>query len=117
VSARDPALLDHRDRHLAEKLCQLGLVFEKSHEPVGAGQAGWAGADDRDADLDPLIDWVGWESGELLGRVDWGRVSAGCDARTYRSSSSNSLCTLLLSAMLLAVWDCVLQVALELRSR
>ena len=48
-------LLDHRHRHLAEALEQLRVVGQQLQQPVGAGQAGGAAADDRDADLDQLV--------------------------------------------------------------
>ena len=51
----DFALLDHRDRDFAELLGQLRLVLEQLHQFVGAGEPGGATADDRDADLDPIL--------------------------------------------------------------
>ena len=42
VRAADLALLDHRHRHLAELLHQLGLVGEQVEEPVRAGEPGRA---------------------------------------------------------------------------
>ena len=45
--------------HLAELLHQLGLVGEQVEEPVRAGEARRPAADDRDADLDPLVLGVG----------------------------------------------------------
>ena len=59
VGAGDFALLDHRDRHFAELLGQLRLVLEQLHQLVGAGEAGRAAADDRDADLDALVLGIG----------------------------------------------------------
>ena len=52
VPAAGLGLLDDRDRHLAEALHRLGVVGEQLQQAVGAGQAGGAAADDRDADLD-----------------------------------------------------------------
>ena len=53
------ALLDHRDRDLAELLGQLGLVLEQLQQLDRAGEPGRAAADDRDADLDPLLLGIG----------------------------------------------------------
>ena len=48
-------LLDHRDRHLAEALARLRILGQQREQPVRAGEPGGAAADDRDADLDPLV--------------------------------------------------------------
>ena len=48
-------VLDHRHRHLAELLGQLRIVLQQLQQPDRARQAGLAAADDRDADLDPLV--------------------------------------------------------------
>ena len=66
------ALLDHRDRHLAELLGELRLVLEQLHQPDRAGEARGAAADDRDADLDALVLGIGRRTDEL-GRVVDGR--------------------------------------------
>ena len=47
------ALLEHRDRHVAEPLGELRRVLEQLAEPDRAGEPGRPGADDQDADLDP----------------------------------------------------------------
>ena len=60
VRARGLALLDHRDRDLAQLLGQLGLVLQQLHELVRAGEPGGAAADDRHADLDPLLLGIGY---------------------------------------------------------
>ena len=79
VGAAHLALLDHRDRHVAERLEQLRLVLEQLQQPHRAGQAGGAAADDRDADLDPLVLGVGRRPGELADRVDRRRELARRD--------------------------------------
>ena len=70
VAAAGLRLLDHRDRDLAELLHRLGIVAEQLQQPVGAGEPGGAAADDRDADLDPLVLAVERALDELLARVD-----------------------------------------------
>ena len=55
VRAGDFALLDHRHRDFAELLGQLRLVLEQLHQFDRAGEPGGPAADDRDADLYPLI--------------------------------------------------------------
>ena len=49
------ALLEHRHRHLAESFRQLRRVLEQLPEADRAGEARRPGADDQDADLDPLV--------------------------------------------------------------
>ena len=52
MRARRLALLEHRDRHLAEPLGELGALLEQLAEPDRAREPGGPGADDQDADLD-----------------------------------------------------------------
>ena len=52
VRARLPAFLEHRDRHVAQPLGQLGRALEQLPEPDRAGQPRRPRADDQDADLD-----------------------------------------------------------------
>ena len=52
MRARLPALLEHRDRDVAEPLGQLGRAFEQLPEADRAGEPGRPRADDQDADLD-----------------------------------------------------------------
>ena len=66
-------LLDHRDRDLAELLHRLRVVGQQLQQAVGAGEPGGAAADDRDADLDPLVLAVEPALDELLVDVDGGR--------------------------------------------
>ena len=73
MAAAGLRLLDHRDRDLAELLHRLGVLAEQLQQAVGAGEPGGAAADDRDADLDPLVLAVEPALDELLGRVDRGR--------------------------------------------
>jgi len=79
VGAGDAALLDHRDGHLAERLGQLGIVLEQLEQADRARHAGLAAADDRDADLDPLVLGVRRDADELRRRVDRRRVLDGRD--------------------------------------
>ena len=53
------ALVDDRDRHLAEPLGRRRVVLEQLAEADRAGEPGGAAADDEDADLDPLVRRVG----------------------------------------------------------
>ena len=59
VRARLLTLLDHRDRHVAEAFGNRRCLLEQLAEPDCAGEPGWAGADDRDADLDALVLRIG----------------------------------------------------------
>ena len=77
MRAGDLALLDHRHRHLAELLGQLGLVLEQLHQLDRAGEPGRAAADDRDADLDPLVLGIGRRADELRAASTGGGNSAG----------------------------------------
>ncbi len=67
------ALLDDRDRHVAEPLGGLGRLLEQLAEPDRAREAGRAAADDQHADLDPLVGRVG-RRGDRLGRRERRRV-------------------------------------------
>ena len=71
-------LLDHRDRHLAQALQHLLVVGEQLEQPVRAGQAGGAAADDRHADVDPLVLGVELALDELRGGVDGRRELRRC---------------------------------------
>ena len=75
----DLALLDHRHRHLAEALGQLRLVLEQLHDLDRAGEPRRPAADDRHADLDPLLLGIGGLGDELLRRVDRRREFRGRD--------------------------------------
>ena len=84
----DLALLDHRDRDLAELLGQLRLVLEQLHQLVGAGEAGGAAADDRDADLDPLVLGIGRRA-DHVGAVERRReLDSGRDCAGSSSSAA-----------------------------
>ena len=54
-ASRPLALLEHRDRHLAEPLQRRRVVREQLRQADRAGQAGRPAADDRDADVDALV--------------------------------------------------------------
>jgi hypothetical protein len=58
VRARLLALFDHRDRHVAQPLGDVGMLLEQLPEADRAREAGRARADDQHADLDPLVDRV-----------------------------------------------------------
>ena len=63
VRADGAALVDERDRHLAERLGERRVALEQLRQPDRAGQPGRPAADDRDADLELLV-------GRRLGRGD-----------------------------------------------
>ncbi len=71
------ALLDDRDRHVAEPLGDVGMLLEQLAEADRAGEARRAGADDEHADLDALVDRVGRLGDELARR----RTAAGSRTR------------------------------------
>jgi hypothetical protein len=73
VAATGLGLLDYRDRDLAELLHRLGVIAQQLQQAVGAGEPSSAAADDRDADLDPLVLGVEATLDELPGRVNRGR--------------------------------------------
>jgi hypothetical protein len=79
VRARGLALLDHRDRHLAELLGQLGLPLEQLHQLDRASEPGGASPDERYTDLDPLLLGIGDRCNELLSRLDGRRELGGLD--------------------------------------
>src|SRR6266704_4714753 len=59
------ALLDDRDRHLAEPLGNVRMLFEQLAQPDRARKPRGTGAHDQDADLDPLVDGIGELADEL----------------------------------------------------
>ena len=82
------ALLEHGHRNLAEALAHLGVLLEQLAEPDRAGEPSRAGAHDRDADLDALLERIG-------GRADGvGRPECRCEVawpRHLRTGGSNEL--------------------------
>ena len=82
VRARLPALLEHRDRHLAEPLCQLRRPFEQLPEADRAGEPGRPRPDDQDADLDLGLAGCDDELGGIERRWVVGRLHAARRART-----------------------------------
>ena len=72
VAAAGLRLLDHRDRDLAQLLHRLRVVGQQLQQAVGAGEAGGAAADDRDADLDAVVLAVETALDELLLDLDGG---------------------------------------------
>src|SRR5205814_3554238 len=84
-------LLDHGDRHVAEPLGDRGRALEQLAEPDRAGEAGRPGADDADADLDPLVDGIAGLGDRLRGRERRGvvgRLDAHDPSRARTSSAS-----------------------------
>jgi hypothetical protein len=71
------ALLDERDRHLAERLQHRLVLGQQLGQPDRAGEPGGPAADDHHADLDPLVLGIRGCPDELLGRVDGRRELDG----------------------------------------
>ena len=87
VRADRAALVDERDRHLAERLGERGIGLEQLREPHRAGQPGRPAADDRDADLELLVGRR-LRRGDDLGRRERRRVVSGRDRhRGHRTQS------------------------------
>ena len=78
VRARLLALLDDRDRHVAEPLRHLGMLLEQLAEADRAREARRPGADDQDADLDALVDRIG-RLGDELARGERRRIVRRAD--------------------------------------
>ena len=72
------ALVDERDRDLAEPLRRRRILLEQLAEPDRAREAGRAAADDQDADLDALVGRVGRRSDDL-GARERRRIVRGAD--------------------------------------
>jgi hypothetical protein len=62
------ALLDERDRNVAEPFRDVGVLLEQLPEPDRAGEPRRAGADDQNADLDALVERIGGLGDELARR-------------------------------------------------
>jgi len=77
VRAAHLALLDHGDRDFAELLGELRLVLEQLQQANRTREPRGAAADDRDADVDPLVLGVELALDEFLARVDGGREVGG----------------------------------------
>ena len=78
VRADRAALVDERDRRLAEPLRDRRVGLEQLRQPDRAGQPGRPAADDRDADLELLVGGrLG--RGDDLGRRERRRVRSGRD--------------------------------------
>ena len=86
VGAADLALLDHRDRDLAELLGQLRLALQELQNAVRAGEPGRAAADDDDADLDTLLRGIGRRADVRPPRSNGGGNSARLDGHALAPS-------------------------------
>ncbi len=74
------ALLEHCDRDFAEPLCQVRPLLDQLAEPDRGGKTGRAGADDQDADIDPLVLRIGRLRDELARAERRRVVGAGRNA-------------------------------------
>ena len=86
------ALLQHRDRHVAEPLGELRRLFQQLPEPDRAGEPRRPRAHDQDADLDPLVLGVA-RRGHELARVERRRVVGGLQVALRCLTSSVSFGT------------------------
>ncbi len=68
------ALVDERDRDVAELLGHRGVVLEELPEPDRARKARRAAAHDQDTDLDALVRCVGRSGDHLAARERWRKV-------------------------------------------
>ena len=77
------ALVDERDRHLAEPLGRRRVLLEQLAEPDRAREPRRAAADDQDADLDALVGRVG-RRGDHLGARERRRIVRGANLGRHR---------------------------------
>src|SRR5207237_9269984 len=82
------ALLEHRDRHVAESLGELGRLLEQLPEADRAGEPGRPRADDQDADLDPLVRRVGRRA-DRVPLPERRRVVGGAGHEPFRARTSS----------------------------
>ena len=88
------ALLDERDRHLAEPLGRGRILLEQLTEADRAGETGGAATDDQDADVDALVgrvrgcrdDLVARERRRIVRGADLGAPRQPLRARTSSAS-------------------------------
>jgi hypothetical protein len=76
MGAGRATLLEHRQGHLSELFGGLGVVPQELPEPDRRREAGRAGADDEDADVDPLV-LRRRRLGDELGRRERRRMVGG----------------------------------------
>src|SRR6266581_3856547 len=90
MRARLLALLDERDRNIAESLRNLGVLLEQLTEADRTGKACGPGADDEDPYLDTLVDRVARLGDELAAREGRREVRSArhADLRWFTSSVS-----------------------------
>ncbi len=62
------------DGNVAEPPTHVGCSFEQLAEPDGAREPARPRADDRDADLDPLVARIRWCVDRVDGAERWGEV-------------------------------------------
>ena len=67
-------LLNYGNRNLAEPFERLRVIGQKIEQAVGAGKARGAAADDRHANVDPLVLGIEFALDELCRRVNRWRV-------------------------------------------
>ena len=95
MRARLLALLEQRDGNFAQALGGLRVALEQLAEPDRAREPRGAGADDEDADLDPLVGRVGRRRDEVRGVERRREVADGsCSSACGRRISSVSFGTI-----------------------
>ena len=82
------ALLEHRERHLAEPLAERRLRLEQLSEPDRAREAGRSRADDQDADVDALVRRIARLRDDLA-PGERRRIVRGLDAHDLRCFTSS----------------------------
>ena len=88
VRAGRLALLEHRDRYLAEPLGRLRVLLHQLPEPDRGREPGRTGADDQEADLDALVGRVGRRL-DRLRRRPRRRIVRGPNAHDLRARTSS----------------------------
>src|SRR5581483_7887477 len=82
------ALLEHRDRDVAEPLGRRGILLHELPEPDRGREPRGACADDADADLDALVRRIGRRADRLLRRPRRREVGRP-DAHDFRARTSS----------------------------
>src|SRR4051812_30753288 len=82
------ALLEHRDRHLAEPLRRRRVLFHQLPEPDRGRKSRGPGTDDQKADFDALVDRVGRRR-DRFRRRPRGRIIARANAHDLRERTSS----------------------------
>src|SRR5581483_3199673 len=88
MRARRLALLEERDRNVAEPLSDLRLLLDQLSEANRRSEPRRTGADDQEPDVDPLVDGIR-RSGDRLRRRPRGRIVRRPNAHERRARTSS----------------------------